>query len=59
MVYSNVDVNYDEYDYDEDDYVRYQHQQQLGYIDRFHCFYSNDDEYVNVQNSIEIRLMRN
>jgi hypothetical protein len=53
MVYLNVDVNYDEDDYDEDDYVQYQHQYQLVYTDRLHCFYSNDDEYVNEKNSIK------
>jgi hypothetical protein len=53
MVYLNVDVNYDEDDYDEDDYVQYQHQYQLVYIDRLHCFYSNDDGYGNEKNSIK------
>ena len=59
MEYSNADVNYDVYDYDEDGYVRYQHQYSLVYIDTFHCFYSNDYVYVNERNSIEMNFTVN
>ncbi len=54
MEYLNVHVNYDVYDYDENDYVQYQHQYSLVYIDKFHWFYSNDYAVENEKNSKEI-----
>ena len=42
----NVDVNYDEYDYDEDDYVRYPDQFWVeNIVGRFHSVLNDYDDY--------------
>lgn len=42
MLNSNVDVNYDVYDYDEDEYDLYQHLYRLVYNDNLRHSYSID-----------------
>ena len=58
MVFLNVDVNYDVYDYDEHDYVLNQYQHQLVYTDKSHGFYWNDYVHENEQNSTEMNFIR-